>query len=202
MSPQDREVNISLVHHFLACSRLSVVRAKASVRKMSRLSPPSFFPSLAFARSQQSKAWSRLTISRHFQRGVWNGYMFILSEETSTKQIFEQTLSLVTVKFVFNVLRCQTTKGRKKYIRYNILQIRLTNYRNCEKYTKISKTTYNSGCLLFWLWSEARIYLYFHIKYAWFVKHVSVNTYLLILLLSPNFYVKNMLIMQNSVTTF
>ena len=51
--------------------------------------------------------------------------MFILSEETSTKQIFEQTLSLVTIKFC--VLRCQTTKGKKeKYIRYNILQIQLT----------------------------------------------------------------------------
>ena len=31
--------------------------------------------------------------------------MFILSEETSTKQIFEQTLSLITIEFC--VLRCQ-----------------------------------------------------------------------------------------------
>ena len=77
--------------------------------------------------------------------------MFILSEETSTKQIFGQTLSLITVKFVFNVLRFTLSnyKGKEKNIRYNILQIRLTNYKNCEKYTKISKTTYNSGCLLF-----------------------------------------------------
>ena len=49
--------------------------------------------------------------------------MFILSEETSIKQIFEQTLSLLTVRFL--ILRCQTTK-EKKYICYNILQIQLT----------------------------------------------------------------------------
>ena len=51
--------------------------------------------------------------------------MFTLSEETSTKQIFEQTLSLLTIKF--SVLRCQSTKRKKeKYIRYNILQLQLT----------------------------------------------------------------------------
>ena len=47
--------------------------------------------------------------------------MFILSEETSTKQSFEQTLSLITVKFC--ILRCQTTKEKNIYIHYGILQI-------------------------------------------------------------------------------
>ena len=65
--------------------------------------------------------------------------MLILSKETSTKQIFEQTLSLLTIKF--SVLRCQTTKGKKeKYIRYNILQIQLT--------TRIAKGTRKSLKLL------------------------------------------------------
>ena len=36
-------------------------------------------------------------------------------------------------------------------------------------------------------------------KYARYVKHVSFNTYLLNLLQSPNFYVKNMCITQNIV---
>ena len=57
--------------------------------------------------------------------------MFILSEETSTKQIFKQTLSLLTAKF--RNLRCQTTK-EKKNIRYNILPIQLTT-----KNTKITR---------------------------------------------------------------
>ena len=35
-------------------------------------------------------------------------------------------------------------------------------------------------------------------KYAWYVKLVSFKTYLLAILQSPNFYVKNMCIMQNS----
>ena len=48
----------------------------------------------------------------------WNGYIFILSEETSTKQIFEQTLSLLTVKFC--VLRCQTTE--EKTIRHKFFK--------------------------------------------------------------------------------
>ena len=34
-------------------------------------------------------------------------------------------------------------------------------------------------------------------KYARYVKHVSFNTYLLNLLQSPNFNVKNMCVMQN-----
>lgn len=33
------------------------------------------------------------------------------------RQIFEQTLSFVTVKFVFQLRYCQTTKGKKrKYV--------------------------------------------------------------------------------------
>ena len=36
-------------------------------------------------------------------------------------------------------------------------------------------------------------------KYARYVKHVSFNAYLLNLLQSPNFYVKNMCITQNIV---
>ena len=79
--------------------------------------------------------------------------MFIHSEETSTKQIFEQTLSLITFKFC--VLRCQTTKGKKeKYIRYNILQVQLTT--GIAKGTRKSLTTYNSGCLSLLLYEEAR----------------------------------------------
>ena len=35
----------------------------------------------------------------------WNGYMFILSEETSTGQIFGQSLSLLHARF--RILRCQ-----------------------------------------------------------------------------------------------
>ena len=67
---------------------------------------------------------------------IWNGYMFILSEETSTKQIFKQTLSLLTATFC--ILRCQTTK-EKKYIRYNILPIQLTkkNTKSTRKSVKL-----------------------------------------------------------------
>ena len=66
--------------------------------------------------------------------------MFILSEETSTKQIFEQTLSLLTAKF--RILRCQTTKEKIIYIGicYNILPIGLT--------TKNTKSTRKSVKLL------------------------------------------------------
>ena len=34
----------------------------------------------------------------------WNGYMFILLEETSTGQIFEQSLSLATLRIAILVL--------------------------------------------------------------------------------------------------
>ena len=61
--------------------------------------------------------------------------MFILSEETSTKQIFEQTRSFLTAKF--RILRCQTTK-EKKNIRYNILTIQLTtNTKSTRKSVKL-----------------------------------------------------------------
>ena len=64
--------------------------------------------------------------------------MFILSEKTSIKQIFEQTFSLITVKF--GILRCQTKKGKK--ITYALQYFTdTTNCRNCKKYKKISKTT-------------------------------------------------------------
>ena len=72
--------------------------------------------------------------------------MFIFLEETSTKQIFEQTPSLITIKFC--VLLCQTTKGKKKkYIRYNTDFTDTANYGNCNRYKKITKTTYNSSWL-------------------------------------------------------
>ena len=64
----------------------------------------------------------------------WNGYMFILSEETSTKQIFEQTLSLI----VFYVVKLQ----REEYKIHVTIFTDTTNYRNWEKFKKISKTTY------------------------------------------------------------
>ena len=66
------------------------------------------------------------------------------SEETSTKQIFEQTLSLITVTLC--ILRCQTTRRKKSTLQYFT---DATNYRNCEKCKKISKPTSNSGFLLF-----------------------------------------------------
>lgn len=62
--------------------------------------------------------------------------MFILSEESSTKQIFQQTLSLVTTKFC--ILHCQTTKEKKYLLQCFTDAI---NYRNYEKCKKISKTT-------------------------------------------------------------
>ena len=74
-----------------------------------------------------------------------------------------------------------------------------TNYKKYKKYKKISKTTYNSGCLLFWLYKARHMSIYPLQKYAWSVKHVSFNTYLLILLQSPSFYVKNMCVMQNNI---
>ena len=63
--------------------------------------------------------------------------MFIFSEETSTKQIFEQTPSLITIKFC--VLLCQTTKGKKKEI-YTLQYFTDTaNYGNCIRYKKSLK---------------------------------------------------------------
>ena len=72
------------------------------------------------------------------------------------------------------------------------------NYMNCERYKKITKTTYNSGCLLFCFMKRGTYLFILLQEYAWYVKHVSFNTYLVILLQSPNFYVKNMCIMQNT----
>ena len=60
--------------------------------------------------------------------------MFIPSEEMSNKQIFEQTLGLLTVKF--RILRCQTTKEKNTYSVQHFTDT--INYRNYKGYKKIS----------------------------------------------------------------
>ena len=51
-------------------------------------------------------------------------------------------------------------------------------YRNYEKYKKIGKTTYNSGAFSSHFMRRG-MYLFILIqKYAWYVKHMSFNTYI------------------------
>ena len=74
----------------------------------------------------------------------WIGYMSIPLEETSRKLIFGQILSLIT-RICFTL---PNYKGKKVIYVTIFSKIQLTT-RQARWY---KKSTYNSGCLLFWLY--------------------------------------------------